>query len=78
REKPEEHLEEYMYFLLNMHTRGILSKEECIQQAQTAFSEEMFLFNKFMHLIDLPDRKHLLELIAYKRVLYKITGQHWI
>ncbi|KAI5134417.1 hypothetical protein NEAUS04_0052, partial [Nematocida ausubeli] len=51
---------------------------ECIQQAQTAFSEEMFLFNKFMHLIDLPDRKHLLELIAYKRVLYKITGQHWI
>ncbi|OAG30543.1 hypothetical protein NEIG_00055 [Nematocida sp. ERTm5] len=72
REKAEEHLEEYMYFLLNLHTRGILSKQDCIQQAQTAFAEEIFLFNKFTHLIDLPDRKHLLELIAYKRILHKL------
>lgn len=73
REKPEEHLEEYLYFLLNMYTRDIISKEDCIQEAQNTFADEPFLFNKFTYLIDLPDRKHLLDLIAYKRVLYKIT-----
>lgn len=73
REKPEEHLEEYLYFLLNMYTRGIITKEDCVQEAQTTFSDEPFLFNKFSYLIDLPDRKHLLDLIAYKRVLYKIS-----
>ncbi|KAI5172648.1 hypothetical protein NEFER03_1704 [Nematocida sp. LUAm3] len=74
REKSEEHLEEYLYFLLNFYTRGILHKEECIKNAQETFIEEPFLLNKFMHLIDLPDRKHLLELIAYKRISYKISS----
>ncbi|KAI5190961.1 hypothetical protein NEMIN01_1294 [Nematocida minor] len=73
KEKSEEHLEEYLYFLLNMYTRGIISKEECTQEAQMTFAEEPFLFSKFAHLIDLPDRKHLLDLIAYKRVLHKIS-----
>ncbi|KAI5188854.1 hypothetical protein NEMIN01_0222 [Nematocida minor] len=75
REKPEEHLEEYLYFLLNMYTRGIINKEDCVQDAQKTFAEELFLLNKFTHLIDLPDRKHLLDLIAYKRVLYKISKE---
>ncbi|KAH9386413.1 uncharacterized protein NEMAJ01_1949, partial [Nematocida major] len=73
REKPEEHLEEYLYFLLNMYVRGVLSKESCIQQAGSAFSDEQFMLNKFMHLVDLPDKKHLEDVIAYKRVLYKVA-----
>ncbi|KAI5189075.1 hypothetical protein NECID01_0430 [Nematocida sp. AWRm77] len=74
REKSEEHLEEYLYFLLNLYTRSVLTKEECIKHAGDAFLEEPFLLNKFNHLITLPDQKYLLELIAYKRISYKITG----
>ncbi|KAI5185149.1 hypothetical protein NEHOM01_0654 [Nematocida homosporus] len=72
REKSEEHLEEYLYFLLNFYVRGIISKEECIKQAQETFMEEPFLLSKFMHLVDLPDRKHLLDLISYKRISYRV------
>lgn len=74
REKSEEHLEEYLFFLLNFYRREILTKEECIKQATDAFGEEPFLLNKFRHLIDLPDQKHLLDLIAYKRISYKLSG----
>ncbi|OAG30155.1 AP-1 complex subunit beta-1 [Nematocida displodere] len=74
REKAEEHLEEYLYFLLNLFAREMFSKEECIKQAGDAFAEEPFLHEKFTHLIDLPDRTQLLSLISYKRVLYKMDS----
>lgn len=73
REKAEEHLEEYLYFLLNLYIRGVLSREECLANAQDAFSEEPFLLSKFMHIIDIPDRSKILELISFKRISYKLA-----
>jgi len=73
RERSEEHLEEYLYFLLNFYIRGIFSKEECVKHSKDAFSEEPFLLEKFQHLVEIPDKKHILELISYKRVSYRIT-----
>lgn len=72
RERSEEHLEEYMYFLLNFYLRKIIGKEECIRQANEAFADEEFLLSKFNHLIGLSDTEHLSSLVAYKRVSYKM------
>ncbi|KAI5181208.1 hypothetical protein NEOKW01_1427 [Nematocida sp. AWRm80] len=72
REKSEEHLEEYMYLLLNFHSRNILSKDNCIKEANLSFSDEPFLLNKFTHLIQLNDQSHLKDLISYKRISYRL------
>lgn len=76
RDQAEEHLEEYVYFLVNLLYRGAISEEECAEEGDRALDTEPFLKRKFLHLLEMVrgGNPKVREVIGYKRVGYRVEG----
>jgi Adaptin N terminal region len=73
RDSPEEHLDEYLFFLVNLFRRGVLDKDETLLEGGRAFEDEPVLLRKFLNLTSL-DKGDLEEIVGFKRIFRRVEG----